>query len=195
MRPTLENLDLVLQETSDSKGPTHPRPTECGGRQAIQTRPDHSDQMVPPSTGFSDNMQQVAPATDRPFCYEVQQQVASVYVTSAGSPGHCSRFTQSAMGGSGCICLPTSSHLKQSGGEVAKLPLQKIDSYCPGMAQHALVLGPSGNVQPDPIDPAHLPNLLTQPFNQIPHRNLTNLNLHAWLLKPQQSRNRASLSQ
>ena len=25
----------------------------------------------------------------------------------------------------------------------------------------------------------NLPNLLTQPFNQIPHRNLTNLNLHA----------------
>ena len=40
-----------------------------------------------------------------------------------------------------------------------------------------------------------LPNLLTQPFNQIPHRNLTNLNLHAWVLEPQQSRNRASLRQ
>ena len=40
-----------------------------------------------------------------------------------------------------------------------------------------------------------LPNLLTQPFNQIPHRNLTNLNLHAWLLEPQQSRNRASRRQ
>ena len=140
VRPTLENLDLVLQETSDFKGPTHPRPTECGGRQAIQTRPDHLDRMVPPSRGVSDNMQQVAPATDRPFCYEVQQQVASVCVTSAGSPGHCSRFTQSAMGGSGRICLPTSGHLGQSGGEAAKLPLQKIDSYCPGMAQHALVL-------------------------------------------------------
>ena len=40
-----------------------------------------------------------------------------------------------------------------------------------------------------------LPNLPTQPFNQIPHRNLTNLNLHAWLLEPQQSRSRASLRQ
>ena len=40
-----------------------------------------------------------------------------------------------------------------------------------------------------------LPNLLTQPFNQIPHRNLTNLNLHAWLLEPQRSRSRASLRQ
>ena len=43
--------------------------------------------------------------------------------------------------------------------------------------------------------PLSLPNLLTQPFNQIPHRNLTNLNLHAWLLEPQQSKSRASLTQ
>ena len=46
-----------------------------------------------------------------------------------------------------------------------------------------------------PLSLPILPNLLTQPFNQIPHRNLTNLNLHAWLLEPQQSRNRVSLRQ
>ena len=38
-----------------------------------------------------------------------------------------------------------------------------------------------------------LTNLLTQPFNQTPHRSLTNLNLHAWLLEPQLSRSRVSL--
>ena len=36
-----------------------------------------------------------------------------------------------------------------------------------------------------PLNLPSFPNLLTQPFNQIPHRNLTNLNLHAWLLEPQ----------
>ena len=46
-----------------------------------------------------------------------------------------------------------------------------------------------------PLRLPHVPNLLTQPFNQIPHRNLSNLNLHACLLEPQQSRNRASLRQ
>ena len=40
--------------------------------------------------------------------------------------------------------------------------------------------------------PLSLPNLLTQPFNQTPHRNLSNLNLHTWLLEPQLSKNRAS---
>ena len=46
-----------------------------------------------------------------------------------------------------------------------------------------------------PLSLPHLPNLLTQPFNQTPHRNLSNLNMHAWLLEPQQSRSRASLRQ
>ena len=33
-----------------------------------------------------------------------------------------------------------------------------------------------------PLSLLNLPSLLTQPFSQIPHRNLTNLNLHTWLL-------------
>ena len=41
--------------------------------------------------------------------------------------------------------------------------------------------------------PLCLPNLVSQPFNQTLHRNLSNLNLHAWLLEPQQSRSRDSL--
>ena len=40
-----------------------------------------------------------------------------------------------------------------------------------------------------------IPNLVSQPFNQVLHRNLSNLNLHAWLLEPQRSRSKASLRQ
>ena len=40
-----------------------------------------------------------------------------------------------------------------------------------------------------------LPDLVTQPFNKARHRNLSHLNLHAWLLEPRQSRSRASLAQ
>ena len=140
-------------------------------------------------------MQQVAPPSDRSICHEVQQQVTSVCVASTGLLGNSSGCTQYAMGESGRIRLPTSGHLGQSGGEVTGLTLQENHSDCSGVAQHALVLGSSDHVQSDPTEPANLPNLLTQPFNQIPHRNLTNLNLHAWLLEPQQSRSRASMKQ
>ena len=150
----MENLDLVYQTSNNSKSPTHPRPAECGSRQAIQIGPDHSNGVVPPTRGFSSDMQQVAPASNRPICHEVQQQVTSVRVTGTGSPGHSSRCTQPAMRGSGRICLPTSSHFGQSGGEVTGLPMQENHCDCSRVAQHALVLGPGDNVQQNPPEPS-----------------------------------------
>ena len=152
--PTVEDLDLVYQKSSHPQGPTHSRPAECGSRQAIQARPDHSDGMVPPSRGISNNLLQVAPASDRPFCHKVQQQTTSVCVSSTGLHGHCSGFPQFAMGGSGCLCLPTNSSVEQSGGEVAGLPMQEHHPDRSGVAQHALVLGSGVHVQPDTLKSA-----------------------------------------
>ena len=139
--------------------------------------------MVSPSGGLPSNMQQVAPASNRPIYHEVQQ-VALVCVAGTRFPSHSSGCTKSAMGGSGCICLPTSSHLGQSGGEVVGLPIQKNHSDCsgwPNMPWFWDLVTMSSQI---PLSLPFLPNLLTQPFSQIPHRNLTNLNLHAWLLEP-----------
>ena len=144
----------MYQEASDSQSPTYSRLAQCGSRQIIQTRPDHPKRVVSPPRGLPNNMQQVAPAPNRPICHEVQQQVISVCVAGTGSPGHCSGCTQSAMGGSGRIPLPTKSHIGQSGGEVAGLPIQENHSDCSGVAQHDLVLGSSGRVQPNPTEPA-----------------------------------------
>ena len=149
--PTLENLDLVHRETSDSEGPTHSRPLKCSGRQTVPTGTNHPDGMVPPARGFPSPVRQVAPASDRSLCYEIQQQGAPVRVTSSEPHGHCSGSTQFVMGRSGRICLPTDSHIGKSGGEVAGLPIPEVDHYRPGVAQHDMVLGPSGNVQPDPF--------------------------------------------
>ena len=150
----MENLDLVYQTSSNSKRPTYPRAAECGNRQAIQAGPDHSNRMVPPSRGFPSYMQQVALTSDRSICHEVQQQVTSVRVAITGLLGSSSGCTQSAMGESGRIRLPTSGHLGQSGGEVTGLTLQENHSDCSGVAQHALVLGSSDHVQSDPTEPA-----------------------------------------
>ena len=58
------------------------------------------------------------------------------------------------MVGSESIHLPTISHIGQSGGKVARLPMQENYSDCSGVAQHALVWGFSGHVQPNPTKPA-----------------------------------------
>ena len=152
--PTVENLDLVLPETSHSKSPTHPRPSKCDSGQAIQAGLNHPDRVVPPSGSVSKDMQQMAPASNRSVCHEVQPHVTSVCIPSSGPPGCSSRCTHSAMGGSGCTCLPTDCHLGQSGGKAAGLSVPKTHSDRPGVAQHALVLGLGGHVQPNPSQPA-----------------------------------------
>ena len=164
--PTVENPVLVHQETGNSQGTSHPRPAERDSRQAIQTGPDHSNRVVPSPRSVSSCMLPVAPATSGPLCHQIQQQTTTVCVTGSRSPGMGSGCTQSIMGRSGSLCLHTSSHLWQSGGEVTGLPLQQNHSDCTRVAQHALVLGSSGNV------PLCLPNLVSQPFNQTLHRNL-----------------------
>ena len=79
-----------------------------------------------------------------------------------------------------------------------QLPMQKNNSNCtelsnwPNMPWFWDLVTMSGQI---PLRLANLPNLLTQPFKLILHRNLTSLNLHAWLLEPQQSRSMAALRQ
>ena len=192
---TVENHNLVHQETSDSQDTTHPRPAECSSRQAIQAGPNHSDGMVSPPRGVPSDLQQIAPATNRPICYEVQQQATFLCVPSTGSPGHGSGCTQSAMGGYGRIHLPTNSHPGQGSRETTGHPLHKIHSDCHGVAQHALVLGPSGHVKSDPIEPVQSTQPVDTALQSDPTQKSDNLNLHAWLLEPQQSKNRASLRQ
>ena len=149
--PTVENLDLVFPATSDSKSSTHSRSFKRDSRQTIQAGSDHPDRVVPPPGSFSTDMQPMAPASNRSICHEVQPQVTSVCLSSTGLPGCSSRCTYSAMGGPGCIRLPTNRHIGQSGGETSGLPVQETRSDCPGVAQHALVLG---LVQPGPSQPA-----------------------------------------
>ena len=147
---TVENPDLVYQKTDYSQSSTHPQLSERDSRQAIQTGSDDSNGMVPQSRGLPSNMPPVAPAHCGPVCHQVQQQAPTVCLTGPRPPGMGSGCSQPVMERTGSIRLSTGSHLGQSGGEVAGLPMQQNHTDCTGMAQHALVLGSSGNVQSDP---------------------------------------------
>ena len=107
--------------------------------------------------------------------------------------GQC---THSALPGRTCTHTPF--HLQPSwasGGKVAGLPLQQDNTDCPRVAQHALVLGSSGNVQSDPTMSAQHTQPGVSTIHQVLHRNLSNLFLQAGLLERQESRSRASLRQ
>ena len=152
--PTVENTVLVYQAASNTQGTSHPRPAERDSRQAIQAWPDHSNRVVTSSRSVPSCMLKVASATSGRVCHQVQQQTATVCITSTRPPGLGSGCTQPLLGGPRPIRLPTGSHLGQSGGEAPGLPLQQ-NSDCSRVAQHALVLGPGSNVKPDPTVSAH----------------------------------------
>ena len=151
--PPVENLDLVFPETSNSKSPSYSGQAKCDSRQAIQTGPDHPDGVVPYSGSISEPVQEVAPASNRPLRHQVQLQTTSVCVSNSGFPSGGSGCSHPAMGGSGCLCLSTDRHLGQSGRKATGHPMQKINCDCSGVAQHALVLGLSGHVQPSSPEP------------------------------------------
>ena len=184
----------MYQKTGYSQSATHSRPAECGSRQAIQAMPDHSNRVVSPPRGLPSSMQQVAQASDRPF---LQQGSTTNWLSlfhQYRTPWPGQSMHSACHGRIWTICLSTSSHLGQSDGEVTGRPVQENDFDCSKVAQHALVLGSGDHVQPDPTVLAQP----TQPSHttiQTPHRNLSKLNLHAWLLEPQQVGSRASLRQ
>ena len=183
----MENPVLVHQETGNSHATSHPRLAERDSRQAIQTWPDHSHRMGSSPRSVQSYMLPVAPATGGPVCHQVQQLVC---VTGTRPPGLGSGCTQ-FMGKYGPICLPTSSHLGQSGGEVTRLPMQQDHSDCPGWPNMPWFWDLVAISSQIPLCLPKLPNLVSQPFNQTLHINLSNLNL----LEPQQSRSSHSLRQ
>ena len=91
----------------------------------------------------------VAVASSGPVCHQVQEQL-HLNLTSSRSTSQGSRCPQSTLGGSGPICLLTSSCLGPSGGEVAGPPVQQTHTESTRVVQHALVLGPGDHVQSDP---------------------------------------------
>ena len=105
--------------------------------------------MVPSPKNLPGPMQQVASPTDRSLCYQIQQQTTSVCLSSTRPHGNSSGCTQPFMGESGCLRFPTDSHSGQSSRETTGHSFTKDNLDCPGVAQHALVLGSGHDVQPN----------------------------------------------
>ena len=103
----------------------------------------------------------------------------SVCVTGTGSPGHSSGCTQSA--------VPPAAVLGKVVKKLQDSPCKRIILIAPGWPNMPWFwdLAMSSQI---PLSLPFLPNRLTQPFNQIRHRNLTNLNLHAWVCWPKRVR-------
>ena len=192
--PTVENTVLVHQAASNPQGTSHPRPAERDRRQAIQAWPDHSNRVVTSSRSVPSGMFKVASATSGPVCHQVQQQTTTVCITGTRPPGLGSGCTQPLLGGPGPI-RPPAAILGKVVEKLQDYPCNRIILIAPGWPNMPWFWDLVAMSSQIPLCLPSIPNLVSQPFNQVLHRNLSNVNLHAWLLEPQQSRSKASLKQ
>ena len=187
--PPLENALLVQSQADGAKGQAHSGALECDSGQTVQEQASDPDRVVSPAGGVRPLMCKVAHTPDLSFCHQVTSPTSQACVPSTGSAGLAGRCSQPKLGGSRCICFSTDVSSGQTGHQDPRSGFSKVNSHCPRVAQHALVLDMVNRYLSLP----QVENLLTQPFSQCPHRDLLGLNLHAWLLEPLAYRRKDSL--
>ena len=192
--PTVANPVLVYQTADNPQGTSHPRPAERD-RQAIQTWPDHSNRMVTSSRSVPSCMLKVAPATMDLFATRFNNKLPQ-FVSPVPDP---QAWAVDALSLSwedlDPYAFPPAAILGKVVEKLQDYPCNRIILIAPGWPNMPWFWDLVAMSSQIPLCLPNIPNLVSQPFNQVLHRNLSNLNLHAWLLEPQQSRSRASLRQ
>ena len=153
--PSMATPVLVQSETGCPKGQAHPWLSECDCRQAVSSRPSHSDRMVPSSGGFQPPSSDLAPSPTGHVCNKVQLQTSPIRVSSAGPQCMGSGRPNSLLGKPRHVCLSPSVITGQGGQQTIRPSLQESDPNSPRLAQHAMVLGSGGTVVPDSSLPTH----------------------------------------
>ena len=186
----VENLDLVFPQTSNAKSPTHPRPSKCDSGQTIQAGSTIQTEW----SLLPEIFQRICSRWHRPqidlfatrFNHKLPQFVSPVPDTLAVAVDALTLPWEDL----DAYAFPPTAILGKVVEKLLDSPCRRLILIAPGWPNMPWFWDLVTMSSQVPLSLPNQPNLLTQPFNQIPHRNLTNLNLHAWLLEPQQSRNK-----
>ena len=139
--PSMATPVLVQSETGGTKGQAHPWSSECDCRQAVSSRPSHSDRMVTSLGGLRPPGSDLAPSPSGHVCNKVQLQTSPVRVSSAGSQCLGSGHPNSLLGKPRHVCFSPSVITGQGGQQTVGPSVQESDPNSSGLAQHAMVLG------------------------------------------------------
>ena len=131
------------------------------------------DRVVPSPRGVPSHMLRVAPAASGPVCHQVQQQSSTICVTISTPQA----WAVDALGLSwedlDPYAFPPAAILGKVVEKLQDYPCNRIILIAPGWPNMPWFW--------DLVAMSSLGNMVTQPINQTLHRNLSNLNLHAWL--------------
>ena len=148
--------------------------------------------MVTASAAVQPDLSQVVHSSCRSFCHSPEPQSSTICVSSPRPKCLGHRFSEHKLVGSHCICLPSNGFPSQ--GDPKNQAIQLPDHCNSPRLTRMPWFGDL--VQLSTEIPLQLPvsrTLLKQSHNYVFHSNPQHLNLHAWCLGVDSSKNKASL--
>ena len=162
---------------------------ECDGRPPIQVQPSAVDRMVTASIRFQTDLPEVVHSSCGPVSHSSEPQTPSLRVPNPRPKGLGHRCSARKLDVSHCLCLPSDGSPSKGDPKDQAMPLPDHRNS-PRLARDALVLGPSAAL---PLQVPVSTILLKQSHKYVFHNNPQQLNLHAWCLGVDNSKNKASL--
>ena len=147
--PPMETSVLVPSQRDSFEGKAHSRSLECDSGQAFQAQSSDPNRVVSLPTGVQSLVFQMGPTASGFVCDPVQSQTSPVCVTGARSGSLGSRCLESTLGTFEGVRLSSSLPDPPSNLKVKGSGLSQDDPHCPGLAEHALVLGPGESIPSD----------------------------------------------
>ena len=188
----VEIHDLVPSFSHHIESQAHSRVSECDGRPTFQVESGTVNRMVTTSTGVQTDLPKVVHSPRGPICHSSEPQASTVRVSYPRPKGLGHRCSKHRLDGPHCLCLPSNGSPSQ--GDPKNQTMQLSDHInSPRLAREAWFWD---LVQLSTEIPLQLPvstTLLKQSHNYMFHRNPQHLNLHAWCLGVDNSKNKASL--
>ena len=189
--PPMETSVLVPSQRDSFEREAHSRSLECDSGQAFQAQSSGSNRVVSLSTGIQSLVFQMGPTAGGLLCDPVQSQTAP------------SPVPDPAAWAVDALSLPWEQLEGYAFPPVSLIP-QVIAKLRDQGCRRMILVAPGWPNMPWFGDLVHLSvqipfslpllrDLVTQPFNGFLHRNLSNLNLHPWLLESLPSENTVSL--
>ena len=188
VRSPVKDHDMMPSLSQNIKSQTHSRVSECDGRPSIQVEPSTVNRMVTASAGVQTDLSKVVHSSCRSICHSPEPQTSTVRISCPRPKGLGHRCSKHKLDGSHCLCLPPDGSPSQ-GDPKRHCLIIVIAPGWPGMPWFWDLVQLSTEI------PLHLPvstTLLKQSHNYVFHSNPQHLNLRAWCLGVDSSKNKAS---
>ena len=188
----MEDNDLVPSLPDNLKSQTHSRLSECDGRPSVQVEPIPVNRMVTASAAVQTDRSKVVHSSCRSICHSSEPQSSTVHISNPRPKCLGHRYTKHKLVGSHCLCVPSHGSPSQGDPKIRQSSclIIVIAPGWPGMPWFWDLVQLSTEV------PLQLPvsrTFLKQSHNYVFHSNPQHLNLHAWCLGVDISKNKASL--